>query len=351
MWNIFLWSQILEYTYACLCIYIYECKLWTWSISMFTCVYMTKKQIPKQEQSLLFQVLCILIYVTNNRWWSQDTIVVGGVGQLLSHVRPFVTPWTTACLRITMNKASGGDGIPAELFQILKEDTVKVLHSICQQIWKTQQWPQDWNRSVFIPIPKKGNINEWENYCTIAPISHASKDSCPKPFKSGFNSTWTKNSQMYRLDLEKAEEQESKLPTSAGSKKKQKNSRETSISASLTMLKPLTLWITTNCGKFLKRWKYQDPWPACCKTCMQVKKQQSEPDMEEWTGSKLGKQYVKAVYCHSAYLTYMQSTSCKCWAERSTGWRNLECCSPWVTKSCTWLSDWTTRFDRKSKLL
>ena len=74
-----------------------------------------------------------------------------------------------------MNKAGGGDGIPAELLQILKDDAVKVLHSICQQIWKTQQWPQDWTRSVFIPIPKKGNANECSNYCTIAVISHANK--------------------------------------------------------------------------------------------------------------------------------------------------------------------------------
>ena len=76
---------------------------------------------------------------------------------------------------ITMNKASGGDGIPVQLFQILKDDAVKVLHSICQQVWKTQQWPQDWKRSVFIPIPKKGNAKECSNYCTIALISHTSK--------------------------------------------------------------------------------------------------------------------------------------------------------------------------------
>ena len=72
-------------------------------------------------------------------------------------------------------KVTGGDGIPAELFQILKDDAVKVLHSICKQIWKTQQWPQDWKRSVFIPIPKKGNAKECSNYRTIAVISHASK--------------------------------------------------------------------------------------------------------------------------------------------------------------------------------
>ena len=76
---------------------------------------------------------------------------------------------------ITMNKASGGDGIPVELFQILKDDDIKVLLLICQQIWKTQQWPQDWKRSFFIPIPKKGNVKECSNYCTIVLVSHASK--------------------------------------------------------------------------------------------------------------------------------------------------------------------------------
>ena len=78
-------------------------------------------------------------------------------------------------LSISMNKANGGDGIPRELFQILKDDAMKALHSICQQIWKTQQWPQDWKRAVFIPIPKKGNAKECLNYCTIALISHTSK--------------------------------------------------------------------------------------------------------------------------------------------------------------------------------
>ena len=87
-----------------------------------------------------------------------------------------------------MNKASGGDGIPAELFKILKDDAVKVLHSICQQIWKTQQWPHYWKRSVFIPIPKKGNAKECSNYRTIALISHAGKI-ISEFSKPGFNST------------------------------------------------------------------------------------------------------------------------------------------------------------------
>ena len=89
---------------------------------------------------------------------------------------------------ITTNKASRGDGIPVDIFQILKDDAVKVLHSVCQQMWKTQQWPQDWKRSVFIPVPKKGNAKECSNYHTIALISHTSKVML-KILKPGFNST------------------------------------------------------------------------------------------------------------------------------------------------------------------
>ena len=111
------------------------------------------------------------------------------------------------------------------------------------------------------------------------------------------------NFQMYKLDLEKAEEPEIKLPASVGSEKNQGSSRKTSTSATLTMLKPLTVWITTNCEKFFKRWEYQTTWPASWEICMQVKKEHSESDMEQRTGSKLGKEYVKAVYCHPAYLT------------------------------------------------
>jgi len=106
---------------------------------------------------------------------------------------------------ITMNKASGDDGIPVELFQILKDDAVKVLHSICQKIWKTQQWPQDWKRSVFIPIPKEGNAKECSNYHTIAIISHASKVML-KILQPDFNSMWTVYFQIFKVDLEKAEE-------------------------------------------------------------------------------------------------------------------------------------------------
>ena len=115
--------------------------------------------------------------------------------------------------------------------------------------------------------------------------------------------------QMFKLVLEKAEEPEIKLPTSTGSSKKQEGSRKISTSALLTMPKPLIVWITTNCGKFFKRWEYQNTWPAFWELCIQVKKQQLEMDKEQQTGSNLGKEYVKAVYCHSAYLISIQSTS------------------------------------------
>ena len=123
------------------------------------------------------------------------------------------------------------------------------------------------------------------------------------------------NFQMFKLDLGKAEEPEVKLPTSTGSldemiqKTKQEISRKTSISALLTTPKPLTVWTKTNSGKFFKRLGYQTMWPASWEICMQARKQQLELDMERQPHSKLGKEYIKAVYCYPAYLTYMQSAS------------------------------------------
>ena len=148
-----------------------------------------------------------------------------------------------------MNKASGGDGIPAELFQILKDDAVKVLHSIHQQIRETQQWPRDWKRSVFIPIPKKGNAKECSDYHTIALISHVSKVML-KILQARLQQYMNRELPDVQAGFRKGEEREIKLPTSDGSSKKQESSRKTSISALLTMPKPLTVWITINCGKF-----------------------------------------------------------------------------------------------------
>ena len=122
---------------------------------------------------------------------------------------------------------------------------------------------------------------------------------------------------MFNLVLGKAEEPEIKLPTSTGSSNRQESFRKTYTSALLTMPKPLTVWITINCRRFWKRWEYQSTWPATWETCMQVRRQQLELDMEQQTGgSKLGKEYVKAEYCQPACLTYMQSTL---WA--TLGWK------------------------------
>ena len=171
--------------------------------------------------------------------------------------------------------------------------------------------------------PKERHCQRIVQTTTQLHSSHTLAKLCSKFSKPGFNSTGTMNIQMSELNLEKAEELEIKLPTSTGSLKKQEISRKTSTSALLTMPKPLTMWITTNCGKFFKRWNSQTTWPASWEICMQVRKQQLEPDMEQWTGSKLGKEYIKALYCHPAYLTSMQYTSCEMpgWMKHKLGSR------------------------------
>ena len=185
-----------------------------------------------------------------------------------------------------------------------------MLHSLCQQIWKTQQLPQDWKKWLFILIPKKGNAKECSNYRIIALTSHTSKVML-KILQARFQHMWTMNFQIFKLDLEKAEEPEIKLPTYAGSSEKQESCRKISTYAFLTMPKPLTVWITTNCGKFLQRWEYQTTWSASWEICMQVKKQWLNLYMEQQTGSKSGKEYVMDIYCHPAYLTYMENISCE----------------------------------------
>ena len=133
---------------------------------------------------------------------------------------------------------------------------MKVLHSKCEQIWKTQKWPQDWKRSVFIPIPKKGNAKECSNYRTIALISHASKVML-KILKARLQQYMNCELPDVQAGFRKGRGTEIKLPTSAGSWKKQESSRKTSISALLTMPKPLTVWITIN-SKILKEMEILD---------------------------------------------------------------------------------------------
>ena len=133
---------------------------------------------------------------------------------------------------------------------------MKVLQSICQQIWKTQQWPQDWKRSVFKPIQKKGNAKECSNYHTIALISHARKVML-KILQARLQEYMNYVLPDIQVRFRKGRGSRDQMPTSVGSSKKQEGSRKTSISALVTIPKPLTVWITINCGKFFNRWECQ----------------------------------------------------------------------------------------------
>ena len=160
---------------------------------------------------------------------------------------------------ITTNKNSGGDGIPVELFQTLKDDAVKVLHSTCQQIWKTQQWPQDCKRSVFIPIPKKGNDKECSHYHTIILISQASKIML-KILQVRFQQYVNSELPDVQVGFRKGRATRNQIANIRWIIEKAKSFRETSTSALLTMPKPLTVWITTSSGKLFKRWNIRPPY-------------------------------------------------------------------------------------------
>ena len=171
---------------------------------------------------------------------------------MITHLEPDIlegeVKW--ALESITMNKASGGDGISVELFQILKDDAVKVLHSICQQIWKTQQWPKDWKSSVFIPIPKKGNAKECSNYLTTALISHASNVML-KILQARLQKYVNRELPDVQAVFRKGRGTGDQIANICWIMEKAREfQKKKSISALLTMPKTLTVWITINCGKF-----------------------------------------------------------------------------------------------------
>ena len=170
---------------------------------------------------------------------------------MITHLEPDIleceVKWALGS--ITTNKASGCDGIPVELFQILKDDAVKVLHSICQLIWKIQQWPQDRKRSVFIPISKRGNAKECSNYCTIALISHASKVML-KILRARLQQYVNCELPDVQAGFKKGRGTRDLIANIHRIMEKQESSRKTPNSALLTMPKLSTVWITINCGKF-----------------------------------------------------------------------------------------------------
>ena len=170
---------------------------------------------------------------------------------MITHLEPDIleceVKWALGS--ITTNKASGGDGIPVELFQILKDDAVKVVHSICQQIFKTQQWPQDWKRSIFIPIPKKGNAKAYSNYSTIVLISHSSKVML-KILQARLQQFMNRELPDVQACFRKSRGTRDQIANIHWIIENHESFRKTSISALLTTPKPLILWIAINCGKF-----------------------------------------------------------------------------------------------------
>ena len=233
---------------------------------------------------------------------------------------------------IIMNKASGGDGIPVELLQILKDDAVKVLHSTCQQIWKTQQWPQDWKRSVFIPIPKKGNAKEYSNYCTVALISHTSK------VRLKILQAWLQQYMNHELPDVQAGFRKGRVTRDwianihwiiEKARVFQKNIYF------CFMPKPLTVWITTN-WKILKEMGIPDHLTCLVRNCMQLKKQQLELDMEQrtclnWERS-MSRLYIVTLLIWLICRVYNE----KCWAGWSTSW-NHDCQKKYQSPQiCRW---------------
>ena len=173
---------------------------------------------------------------------------------------------------------------------------------------KLQSWPQDWKRSVFIPVPKKGNAKECTNYRTIVLISHANKVML-KILQARLQQYMNHELPYVQAGFRKGRGTRDQIANIHWIIEKAREFQKNIYFCFIDYAKAFDCVDHHNCGKFWKKWEYQTTWPASWEICMEVKKQQLQPDMEKWTGSKSGKGYIKAVYCHPAYLTYMQSTS------------------------------------------
>ena len=210
---------------------------------------------------------------------------------------------------ITTNKAREGDGIPVELFQILKDDAVKVQHSICQQICKIQHWPQDWKRSVFIPIPKKGNAKECSNYHTIALISHTSKLML-KILQGRLQ--WYMNHELpdVQARFRKGRATRDQIANIHWIIKIAREFQKNIYFCFINRTKAFDCVDHNRLWKLLQEMGIPDHLTCLLRNLYAGQEATVRTgQMEQQTGSKLGKEYVKSVYCHPAYLTYMQSTS------------------------------------------
>ena len=236
-----------------------------------------------------FSYLGYLTWGISSRLLQQSTAAAPYLGWgVSSHSRPS-SPWTWSSSSwpqsSSLLKASGGDGIPVELFQILKDDAVKVLHSICQQIWKIQLWPQDWKRSVFIPIPKKGNPKECSNYHTVARISQTSKVML-KILQARLQQYVNWELRDVQAGFRKGRETRDQIANIHWIIEKAREFQKNIYFCFIDYAKAFDCVITINCGKFWRRWESQTTWPASWETCMHVRKQQLELDMGQQTGSK-----------------------------------------------------------------
>ena len=201
-----------------------------------------------------------------------------------------------------MNKDSGGDGIPAELFEILKDDAVKMLHSICQQIWKTQQWPQDWKRSVFTPTPKKGSAKECSNYYTVAVISHTSREML-KILQARLQQYMNRELPDVQAEFRKGRGTRDQIANIRWIIEKAREFQKNIYLCFIDCVDHNKLW------KLLREMGIPDHLTCLLRNLYAGQEATVRTDMDQQTGSKSGKEYVKAVFCHPAYLTYMWSTS------------------------------------------
>src|SRR5574337_264520 len=214
-------------------------------------------------------------------------------------------------LSITMNKVSGGDGIPVELFQILKVDAVKVLHSICQQIWKTQQWPQDWERSVFIPIPKKGNAKECSNYRTIALISHSSKVKL-KILQARLWQYMNRELPEVQVGFRKGRGTRDRIANICWIIEKAKEFQKNIYFCFIDYVKAFDCVDHNKLWKILKEMGTPDHLTCLLRNLYAGQEATVRTGHGTTDWFKIGKrEYNRAVYCHSAYLTCMQRTSCE----------------------------------------
>ena len=229
---------------------------------------------------------------------------------LITHLQPDIleceVKWALGS--ITMNKASGGDGIPVELFQILEDDAVKVLHSICQHIWKTQQWPQAWKRSVFIPIPKKCSAKEWSNNCTIALISHASKVML-KILQARLQQYVNRELPDVRACFRKGRGTRDQIANICWIMEKGREFQKNICFCFIDYAKAFDCVDHNKLWKILKEMGIPD-YPTCLLRNLYAGQEatvRTGHGTTDWF--QIGKGVHQGLYCHPAYLTYMQSTS------------------------------------------